>query len=143
MLRGVRPIGSWVMLIRLVDMLKPGDRGEFRREDILFARKGFLDGLDERLVDEARFSRAGNAGDDDEFPQGEFDIDLLQVVFVRPFDFDELPVPLAANRGDGDVFFAGKVLTGDRGFARFEAGFVALVNEFAPVHPAPGPMSTR
>ena len=77
--RGVRPIGDWSMSITLSKHSIPSTRVVLARLDA-----HPVEPVRERLVDdlvhERRLARAGDAGDADELPDRELDVDVLQVV---------------------------------------------------------------
>ena len=72
-----------------------------------------LQGLGEDVVDQGTLARARHAGDADERPQGDFHVEVLEVVVSRSADDEAMAVAAAAGGGDGDPPRAGKVLPGD------------------------------
>ena len=50
-------------------------------------------GLDEDVVDQRAFARAGNAGDADEQAERDLDVDVLQIVVRGAADDERLPSP--------------------------------------------------
>ena len=62
---------------------------------------------------------------------------------MRPIDFEEFPIPFSPCRGDGNVFFAGKISTGDGLRAIFDRFKVPLSDDGPSVDPGPRPMSTK
>jgi hypothetical protein len=69
--------------------------------------------LEDDLVHEGRLAGPGHAGDADELPDGELDVDVLQVVHPRPADCEGTDV-LFAPLGDRDLALPGEELAGDR-----------------------------
>ena len=69
------------------------------------------EGLDQDVVDQRALARAGNAGHANERPQGNLDVDVLEIVVAGAAD-DESPatvMAIAADGGDFDPQAAGKV----------------------------------
>ena len=77
-------------------------------QSVTFARGRFFELFYiavQNLVDQARFPRAGYAGDADEHAQRNFDVDIFQIVGARAFDLDRraAPASLRLRAGNGIV----------------------------------------
>src|SRR5467141_275125 len=100
---------------RLVEELLPLDRivrGGLVYRAVELAR----DGVIERVVDEGRFTRAGDAAHAHEQAYRQREIDILEIVPARPAQLeDPRPVETAAGLGHGDLERAREVLTGEGG----------------------------
>ena len=81
----MRPMGDWSMRMTLSISVGAGES---------FVRAGFLaraiellgEGAIEDVVHQSRFAGAGDAGHDRHDSQGEYDVEILQVIFARPKD---------------------------------------------------------
>ena len=63
-------------------------------------------------MDEGAFAGAGDAGEAAEDAEGEFDIELFEVILAGAGDF-EVVLGFAPGGGDGDGFAAGEVVGGE------------------------------
>ena len=72
------------------------------------------EGAIENVVDQRGFAGAGNAGDDGEQAEREFDVDVFQVVGVGTEDFERFAVGFAALRWHGNFQVAGEITSGER-----------------------------
>ena len=90
--------------------------------------------LVQRLFDERGFSAAGDPGDNGQKTDGEFRIDLLEIILPAPFDRDVV-LWLPASRGDVDLFCPGEVLSGQGLFVLLDLLRVSFRNDMAAVHP--------
>src|SRR5437899_5370673 len=88
---------------RLVEELQPLDR-VVRGGLVHRAVELACDGVIQRVVDERRFARAGDAGDAHEQAYWQREIDILEIVPARPAQpEDPRPVETAAVLGHGDL----------------------------------------
>ncbi len=92
----------------------------------------------QNIIDQARFARAADAADDNEFTERDFDVNILEIVFARPFNDESRAVAGPTLFGDGDVLAAGQVLgrhaAGDlHDFSRRAGG-----NDLTAVNTSPG-----
>ena len=97
------------------------------------------DGGVQRVVDQRRFARAGDAGDADEQSDRQIERHLLQVV-AAGVRHHQLPfrVGRAALFGDGDRAASGQVLAGERVFRQPDFFRRAFGDDFAAVHARAG-----
>ena len=72
-----------------------------------------LDRLHEHFVDQRALARPGHPGDQHQFAQREFHIDLLEVVLLCPGDVDAVAVAFAPLSRQRDQLLAGKILAGN------------------------------
>ncbi len=89
--------------------------------------------LVEDLVHERRLARARDAGDGDEPPHGEVDVDALQVVHRRAADGEPAALVVLAPRRDEDPPLAAQELPGDRAERRRDVVRGAVRDDLAPV----------
>ena len=75
--------------------------------------KAGCNALVQDLVDQGTLARAGNPCHQGQGSQGDFHIQILEIVFSCPQDLDEIPVALAPLRRNGDIFRAAQVLPRD------------------------------
>jgi hypothetical protein len=83
--RGVRPIGALVDVDHLVEQVEADDfvvRRRFGGRAVEVARGGGV----QRVVDQRRLARAGNAGDAGQQADRQFQRDVLEVVAARADD---------------------------------------------------------
>ncbi len=92
---GVGPGGlsnrSLVHQDHLGDQLRPPDLSKSPRS-LLMTPLGPLEPLIYDVLCQGALARAGDPGDTGHQPQGDLQVDLLQVVFRRPPDLDDLPL---------------------------------------------------
>ncbi len=69
--------------------------------------------LDEDVVDQRTLARAGNPRHADEYAQGDFHVDALEIVVAGTADDEAFVAGRAAALGNGDPPRAGQVLAGD------------------------------
>ena len=85
------------------------------------------------LVDEAGLAGAGHAGHTGERPERDLHVDILEVVFRRAIDAQEIPVARPALRRDGNFLFPGQILPGDRARLRNEVVYTSRRDDLAAV----------
>ncbi len=115
---------------QLVQMLQPFDR-PVRAGMALASVQVPAQGLDQDVVDQGTLARAGHAGHADEHAQGDFDVDVLQVVVRRAEHAQPGLAGRPAVRRDFDLQAARQVLAGDAAF-RFQDFFVTACNDDFP-----------
>jgi hypothetical protein len=94
-------------------------------------------GLEQGVDDEGRFARTGDAGDAGHDPQGDADLDVLQVVFLRADDAQGTVAAAALGR-QGDAQLAGQVAPGQGVGIGQDLLRRALADHLAAVHPGAG-----
>src|SRR5207247_5746922 len=85
-----------------------------RARPLLRARERLLEAPVEDLVHERALPRSRHAGDRDEEPERDPDVDVLEVVLARAAHDEGLRSRLAPPRRQRDATAAGKVCAGDR-----------------------------
>ena len=104
-----RPLVDLDHLVEHVDPFHCGVRAGLNTSTIQPVRER----LEDDLVHERRLPRAGDAGDADELPDRELDVDLLEVV-LRGAAYDERAAVVVAPLGDGDLARPREELARDR-----------------------------
>jgi hypothetical protein len=105
--------GGLIDLDHLIDQVETGDRAVlagFRTRAIYSLRCGSI----QNVVNESRFTTAGNAGHQDEEAQRKVDVDVLQIVFGRAANGDARAGGRAMRASVGNGSPAGKILPGER-----------------------------
>ena len=90
----------------LVEVLQPFDRfmhARLAQPEVQIATQG----LDQDVANQRTLARAGNAGHTNERPQGDLDVDLLEIVLLRAADDQLLTIALAALLGNFDLSLPG------------------------------------
>src|SRR4029077_6333542 len=104
--------GRLVNLNHLVQMLEAGDGAMLAgllAGAIELGRKSAV----ENVVHESGFSRAGNAGDDDEQAEGKRDVEVLQIIGAGAEDAEGLAIGSATLGRNGDRNLAGEIAAGE------------------------------
>ena len=109
----MRPIGDWSMLMILSIWLEAVDAVVGAGAQLRLVQ-AVGDRVVERLVDQRRLARAGDAGHAAEDAERDRDVDVLEVVFAGVAD-DQRAGRLASLGRDLDPALAGEVLAGQRG----------------------------
>ena len=90
------------------------------------------------LVDQRGFAAAGHAGDAGERPQGDVDVDVLQIVGRGAFDRDLFAAARPPGLWHLDLPRAGQILTGDGFLTGFDVFQGPLHHEIAACHARAG-----
>src|ERR1700734_3001396 len=89
------------------------------------------DGI-KRLIDEGGFSAAADAGDDDEFAQGEFGVDIFEVIAFGAFELEKFTVAFPSFFGYGNFAMTVEI-GGSKGIQFKQVGRAALGDDPAAV----------
>ncbi len=103
--------GRLVDVDDLIDVFDPFEGLEFPRP-VGRAVDGFGHGLIEDFIDQGRLARPGNAGDDGQGPEGDGNVDILQIVFGCADDLDGRTVAFSPFFRDGNIFRPLQILAG-------------------------------